>query len=298
MAGARFGASGSGRTVAPAAGREDDAAGQGLDALFGSALDRCRLAVREFRRAPTPAGVKTNVYGRPEAVCALDLRLQALLEDAARLARPVRSVVAEENRTRLGAVPDRCFLIDPLDGTVPFLRGASTYSIDICQIDGGRPSRSLVDLPAYGLRLTAAPGSLRVSGSVETLPRFGPRAVLTGPGRSGLLQCLLDRSAPNRYTVREVPTTSVKLVLVALGRAAAAVRLPEEGAPAVAPWDHAAAATVLHAAGGDFVDTAGRRPALCRPTTLTGWLATAPGLVSAPDLEALLSPRPRRRTHR
>ncbi|WP_435175434.1 inositol monophosphatase family protein [Actinacidiphila sp. bgisy145] len=297
-AGSAGGAGGAGRAVPPVPGPAGGGLDPGLDALFGSALDRCRLAVREFRRAPTPARVKTNVYGSPEPVCDLDLRLQAILEDAARRARPARRVVAEENRMRLGAVPDRCFLIDPLDGTVPFLYGSATYSIAICQIDAGRPAQSLVDLPGYGLRLAAAPGVLRVSGSPQALPWYGPRAVLTGPGRSGPLQALLERTAPGRYTVREVPTTSVKLVLVALGRAAAAVRLPAPGSPAVAPWDHAAAAMVLRAAGGRFAGAAGRRPAPARPTTLTGWLATAPGCAPPLGIGALLVPRTGRRTPR
>ncbi|MGW0948720.1 inositol monophosphatase family protein [Streptomyces sp. NPDC002623] len=259
----------------------------------GRALDECRAVVADFRRAPTAPRLKNNVFGGVEPVCDLDLRLQRLLIDAARERRPDLPVVAEEERGTLEPTPDRCLLIDPLDGTAPFLAGSDSYAIGVCLVDGGRPVASVLDLPAYRVRLTAVAGALHVDGDVDVLPWFGPRCVLTGPRHVGRVREALARHRLDGYEVRPVPTAGVKLALVALARAGAGVLPPRAGI--AAPWDHAPGAVAVVAAGGGFRTATDDDGTAVRPAVLDAWLATAAGADAPRRLGRLLSPPPTRK---
>ena len=81
--------------------------------------------------------------------------------------------------------------------------------------------------------------------------------------------------------VEAIPTTSVKMTLVALGRADAAVRVPDAAAP-VAPWDYAAAALIVGEAGGTVLDEQGRDLALAAPAPVSGWLACRRAALTGP----------------
>ncbi|MEW1548320.1 inositol monophosphatase family protein [Streptomyces tsukubensis] len=253
-------------------------------AVLNTVLDLCRDAVERFRKAPTPARSKPSPLspGRCEPVTDLDLGLQDLLTTAVNRLWPGIPVVAEEDRDTGAAlaVPDDCVLIDPLDGTVPFLGGSADFAIALCLVRAGAPALGVVDLPAHGVRLTARPGVLDVTGNITRLPLHPPHTLLTSPRRTTDTARMLDGS---RWEAAPVPTASVKLAFVALGRAPAAC-----GAPA-APWDFPAAALAVAAAGGTVRYRPGRDLARARPRLVTGWLATNPTTDPA-ELTALLAP--------
>lgn len=260
----------------------------GFGRVLGAALDECRAVIDDFRRTPTEPRLKDNVFGAVEPVCDVDLLLQSLLVDVAGRHWPGLPVVAEERRSTLEPTPDRCLLIDPLDGTEPFLRGADTYAIGVCLVDGGRPVASVLDLPAHRVRLTAEAATLHVEGDVDALPWCGPRCVLTGPRHVGRVREALARHRLHGYEVRPVPTAGVKLALVALARAAAAVLPPQAGV--AAPWDHAPGAVAVAAAGGAFRTATDEDGTAVRPAALDAWLATAAGTDPPRKFDPLLSP--------
>jgi myo-inositol-1(or 4)-monophosphatase len=199
-------------------------------------------------------------------------RLKRILTSAITALDPALPVVAEEQRPgRPGRVPDRCAIIDPIDGTAPFLQGSPFYGITACLIEEGRPACALVDLPALGIRAQAAPGTgLHADGNLARLPDFGPGSVLVSPAQ---LSRIRGAARDAGFTTAEaVPTTSVKMTLVALGRAAAAVRVPAAAAP-VAPWDYAAPALIVSEAAGTVLDDRGRNLAVTAPAPVSGWLA-------------------------
>ncbi|MFJ4880338.1 inositol monophosphatase family protein [Streptomyces sp. NPDC088745] len=248
------------------------------------ALDTCRQDVARFRAAPAPARGKASVHGGREVVTDLDITLQDRLTTELSRAFPGIPVIAEEGLAEIPQLPDECLLVDPLDGTAPFLAGSSDYAIAVCLIRDGIPAEGVIDLPAHDIRISAAPGLLHVTGDVTRLPHHGPRTVLTSPGHAAAVQARLPGTG---WSAHPVATASVKITFVALGRAPAAVYLPRPGSGA-APWDYPAAALAVAAAGGTVHDTAGSDLARTRPARLDGWLAS----LQPPDadLSALLRP--------
>jgi fructose-1,6-bisphosphatase/inositol monophosphatase family enzyme len=242
-----------------------------------AALDQCRVVLAAARDKPVRSWSKRNVFGHPELASEADMRAQEILTTAFARRFPGVPVIAEEGTQHLGSIPGTCILVDPIDGTVPFLGGSSFYTITACLVDGGRPVQAVVDFPAYRVRVLAGAGQgTRVHGQAACLPGPGPAAVLVSPAQAEIAR-KLSRSA-GIADIRPVPTTSMKMTLVALGRAGAAIRLP--GATgSVAPWDYAAAALIVVEAGGIAHDEHDRDLARSAPSIVNGWLACRePGL--------------------
>jgi fructose-1,6-bisphosphatase/inositol monophosphatase family enzyme len=236
-----------------------------------TALDQCRVVLAAARGKPAHSWSKRNVFGHPELVSDADMMAQEILTTALARRFPGVPVIAEEGTQHLGSIPGTCILIDPIDGTVPFLGGSPLYTITACLVDGGRPVQALVDFPAYRVRVLAGAGQgTRVHGHVACLPDPGPAAVLVSPAQEEIAG-KLSRAA-GITDVRPVPTTSVKMTLVALGRAGAAIRLPGTAA-SVAPWDYAAAALIASEADAITLDEHGRDLARSPPSVVNGWLA-------------------------
>jgi len=251
-----------------------------------SALDRCRTALSDLQQPQSWA--KRNIFGRDEPVNEADIEVERILVGALRALDPGLPVVAEEQHPELaGHMPDRCAVIDPIDGTVPFLQGVPFYGITVCLVEEGRPASAIVDLPAFGIRVHAAPGlGLQVEGDLARLPDFGPGSVLVSPAQ--LLQ-VRDSARDAGFTIVEaVPTTSVKMTLVALGRADAAVRIPAATVP-VAPWDYAAPALIVSEAAGTVLDDQDRNLAATTPAPVSGWLACCSASLARP-LRQLMTP--------
>jgi hypothetical protein len=92
------------------------------------ALDRCRTALSDLQQPQS--WVKRNVFGHDEPVSEADLEVERILIGALRALDPGLPVVAEEQHPELADhLPGRCAVIDPIDGTVPFLQGMPFYGI-------------------------------------------------------------------------------------------------------------------------------------------------------------------------
>jgi fructose-1,6-bisphosphatase/inositol monophosphatase family enzyme len=245
------------------------------EALFrracDTALDQCRVVLAAARGKPARSWSKRNVFGHPELVSDADMMAQEILTTALARRFPGVPVIAEEGTQHLGSIPGTCILIDPIDGTVPFLCGSPLYTITACLVDGGRPVQALIDFPAYRVRVLAGAGQRTcVHGEAACLPGPGPAAVLVSPAQEEIAGKL--SRAVGITDIRPVPTTSVKMTLVALGRAGAAIRLPGAAA-SVAPWDYAAAALIASEAGASAHDEHDRDLARSPPSVVNGWLA-------------------------
>jgi len=239
---------------------------------IGPVLDQCRRHIDAFRQAPTSAEMKRNVRGGTEPVCEADRRIQEILVDHFQVLHPGVPVIGEEGRETLEELPDDCLIVDPIDGTAPFLSGSPFYGIAICLVEAGRPVEAVVDLPAFGLRVNSVHDAVHVAGDIDRLPHVGPTTILASPSQAERLSSTLA-ARPGDMTVQPVPTATVKMTLVALGRAPAAVYLPTEGGGA-APWDYAAAALLCTALGGRAVDDTGQDLATALPAPIRAWQAT------------------------
>jgi fructose-1,6-bisphosphatase/inositol monophosphatase family enzyme len=243
------------------------------------ALDQCRTALSGLQQPQS--WTKRNAFGYTEAVSEADFAVERILTGALAALDPGLPVVAEEQRPgRPGRVPAQCAVIDPIDGTVPFLQGSPFYGITVCLIEEGRPACALVDLPAFGIRVQATPGfGLHADGDLARLPRLGRGSVLVSPAQLSRVRGAVQTAG---FTAAEaIPTTSVKMTLVALGCAEAAVRVPAAAAP-VAPWDYTAAALIVSEAAGTVLDDQGRNLAVTVPVPVSGWLACRRASLAGP----------------
>lgn len=239
-----------------------------------TALDECRRELAAARPSTVRRWTKENVFGGTEEVTAADVAVQRILTQGCDRVLPQVPVVAEEGLRRLGPLPASCVVIDPIDGTAPFLGGSLVYTISVCLLAGTRPSQAVVDFPAYDVRVWArAGGGITVRGRIGRLPSYGPSSLLAGPAQATRVREAVRPA--DGMSVAPVPTTSAKMVFVALSRATAAVRI--RGAVAgVAPWDYAAAALIVDEAGGVVRDDRGRDLARCTVSPVNGWLAYRP----------------------
>lgn len=249
-----------------------------LDEVLDDVLPDCHAAITRWRVNPTPVHSKWNLRGEHEPVTDLDMRVQELLIGRLRTAWPDLPIIAEEDPEPPDVVPQDCLLVDPIDGTVQVLTGSPAFSIAVCLVRNGRPDQSVVDLPDYHLRLTATTREMRVDGNPDHLPHFPHHTALTSPRHLGRVARMLATYNATTWTARAIPTTTVKMALVALGRAAAAVYLTTEGGGA-APWDYAASALAVASSGGTVRDSVGRDLARTPPAPITAWRASAPGVI-------------------
>jgi myo-inositol-1(or 4)-monophosphatase len=128
-----------------------------LSALSQSSLEEAArvaaaaadLARKEILTRFRSVGVETKGDGTP--VTEADRAAERAIRAALREAFPGDGVLGEEyGAERDGA--GRCWVVDPIDGTVAFSRGIPLFSTLIALLVDGEPVLGLIDLPALGER--------------------------------------------------------------------------------------------------------------------------------------------------
>ena len=173
-----------------AGGRTDRAA---LDLLLSAAEEAGRIALRYWRNAP-PSREKPGGAG---PVSDADLAVDAYLRGTLTAARPGTAWLSEETPDDPAArrAAADCWIVDPIDGTRPFLAGEPDWNVAAALTRGGRPVAAIVHLPARGetyaatagggatlngapLRVRAPAGTPRVLASRQTMaPKRWPGGV-------------------------------------------------------------------------------------------------------------------------
>jgi fructose-1,6-bisphosphatase/inositol monophosphatase family enzyme len=200
-----------------------------------------------------------------EEVTDADVEVERLVTGVLRAHTPDVPVVGEESAD--GAPPpSRCWLLDPIDGTMNFARRGPLYALSLAFVDHGEPSLGVVHAPALGRRWTAGP----VSGPPPAPSGVGElsRAVvgLTGtgsgafPGAAALTGLLHQRA----YRIRMHGAMSLDLVGVAEGWLDACVCVGPK------PWDVAAGIALLRQRGLAVLGRGGRPFRWDSPVLLAG----------------------------
>ncbi|MEU5085099.1 MULTISPECIES: inositol monophosphatase family protein [Streptomyces] len=199
----------------------------------------------------------------------LHRRLQDLLTSTLANAWPDLPVITVTHRPPPSdALPADCVLLNPLDGVAAVASGSPHFAVTACRIRRGFPVQGIVDLPAHHIRVSVDRAARTVTGSVDRLPVFDESTVLTRPDDADSARRILAGRP-----VEVVPTASVMMTLVALGRARVAAHLPA-GHDTATPWDYVSAALAVHTSGGTVRAPDGRDLAHSRPAAHAGWLAT------------------------
>ena len=178
-----------------------------------------------------------------------------------------------EESTPVPGKSGRQWIVDPLDGTRPYLHGIPTYSVLIALEEEELPVLGVILLPALGITCWATRGSgaflngdaIHVSGtgSLEAAmgTAFGFREKADQPEGRQLFSLM------RRWDYAYGFMDAYSYVCVASGRLDLAVNLLDK------PWDCAAAACIVREAGGHFSDINGA------PSTHNGSIILSNGVL-------------------
>jgi myo-inositol-1(or 4)-monophosphatase len=197
-----------------------------------------------------------------------DLAVDKYLCETLTAARPSYGWLSEESADDPARLTKReVFVIDPIDGTVAFLKNRPHFTICAAVVVDGRPCCGVVYNPiseelyaartGAGAHRNGAPIHVGSRDTLEGCAMLGDRTQLTLPPWP-------DMHVQNRNSV------AYRLVLVADGSADASVSLT-----AKRDWDLAAADVILHEAGGLLTDARGAALIYNRPVTKQSSLIAA-----------------------
>ena len=229
------------------------------------------LAAGRVQMAYQAAGVTAITKADGSPVTAADQDSETIILAALERIAPGVPVVSEEAAAagKTPSVGASFFLVDPLDGTKPYLRREPNFTVNIALIEGGNPVFGLVYAPALqDLYVTTAPGAaamarLAPSSPATTLAECGLVPLRTREPDPKHLSALLSQThldrATERFlanyciTERRAVASSLKFVLLARGEADLYPR-----AGPTSEWDTAAGQAVLEAAGGSVTALDGK----------------------------------------
>lgn len=197
-------------------------------------------------------GVISAEDGREVKIDA-DKRAEALILEAIGGASSYPIISEEAGWVRAQERGDRfIWAIDPLDGSINYLRGYPHCAVSIALLDHGQPVLGVVDCFALGERFTGAVGlgawlngaAIRVSSIAD--PASG--ILQTGvPSRaSPESMALFEQRLKTWRKVRMIGSAASALAYVAAGRAEA---YRESGSMI---WDTAGGCAIVKAAGGEY----------------------------------------------
>jgi myo-inositol-1(or 4)-monophosphatase len=201
---------------------------------------------------------------------------QALLAEI-RQEFPGDAVLSEEAGS-LSGTDDRCWVLDPLDGTSNYSRGLPLYAVSVALLQEGCPAAGVVYMPVFGeLFCAVADGPAALNGRpirVSETERAADAMVNIYFDRADKLEhglalfAKVARVCEGR--VKCLGSTASVLCFVAAGRLDAYVK------NGTRVWDYAAGALILERAGGRISDLKGEalpwQPAL--PMSAPSLLAT------------------------
>lgn len=208
------------------------------------------LALDYFRQ---PIGVQIKADG--SQVSEADFAVNELLRERLTGARPDYGWLSEESPDDPARLrKQRCWVVDPIDGTRSFLSHSSEWTISVALVEGGRPILGLVFNPDLGSLYEAERGAgaflngapIRVSGRQE----LAGSLLLNS---SSLLRKRIWAEPWPEVETRWVSSVAFRVALVGAGIADATLSLTHKS-----DWDLAAADLIVNEAGGLVTDHLGR----------------------------------------
>jgi len=197
-----------------------------------------------------------------------DLAVDKYLCETLTAARPSYGWLSEESADDPARLTKRqVFVIDPIDGTVAFLKNRPHFTICAAIVVDGRPCCGVVYNPISEELYAARTGAGARRNGVPI--HVGSRDTLAGCAMLGDRTQLTLPPWPDMH-VQNRNSVAYRLVLVADGSADASVSLT-----AKRDWDLAAADVILHEAGGLLTDARGAALIYNRPITKQSSLVAA-----------------------
>jgi len=242
-----------------------------LDLIRAAALAAGQLALAERE-----AGLKIWSKSGGSPVTSADLAVDQALRDALLTARPDYGWLSEEtadSEDRLSR--SRIFVVDPIDGTVAYMKAKPWWCIPIAVVEDGRPVAAVIHAPALGetfeatlgggATLNGKPISAADTDDLDDASVLADARLMEGPQ--------WDEPWPEmRFEKRNA--IAYRMALVAAGAFDAAIALTPKW-----DWDVCAGDLIANEAGAKVSDHHGREWRFNQPDPRQNSLiCSAPGL--------------------
>jgi len=246
-----------------------------LELIRGAAVAAGDLALAERDQ-----GLKIWSKSGGSPVTSADMAVDALLKDMLLKARPDYGWLSEETVDSTDRLRrDRLFIVDPIDGTVAYMKNKPWWCVPIAVVEHGRPVAAVIHAPALnetfeatlggGARLNGRPISASDTESLDDASVLADARLMEGP--------LWPEPWPEmRFEKRNA--IAYRMALVAAGAFDAAIALTPKW-----DWDVAAGDLIAHEAGARVTDHHGRGWVFNRPDPRQASL-----VCSAPALHPLI----------
>ncbi|MGW4437614.1 inositol monophosphatase family protein [Streptomyces sp. NPDC004596] len=184
-------------------------------------------------------------------------------------------LIGEESAPEHDRLPEHCWLLDPIDGTMNFTRGAPMYAVSLAYVRGGAPVLGVIHAPALARRWTTDPAVTAPAAEAVGAGDLRRAVVgLSGTGSGALpVQGLLGRLQEETYRLRMQGSMALDLVGVAEGWLDACVCVAPK------PWDVAAGVALCRERGRTVLGAAGEAFVFGSPLLVAGTAESAHALV-------------------
>jgi myo-inositol-1(or 4)-monophosphatase len=232
-----------------------------IDVAREIAEEAGRLLMERFGRL---TGGEIERYGRRDVVTLADRESEDLIRRRLGVAFPDLGVLGVEGAggttPREQGAKGPVWIVDPLDGTVNFVQGIPVFAVSLGYVEDGVPMLGVVHAPALGQTFLGAPGAGCFEGdrpvAVSIAPEVEDAILATGFAyrRNEVADDNLDSFlglARRARGIRRMGSAAIDLAYVASGRLDGFWELH------LSPWDVAAGAALVRAAGGQVTDQRG-----------------------------------------
>jgi len=213
------------------------------------------LAAGELALAEREAGLKTWSKSGGSPVTSADMAVDRVLKDVLLSARPDYGWLSEETEDNVDRLTRRrLFIVDPIDGTVAYMKGKPWWCIPIAVVEDGRPVAAVIHAPALnetfcatlggGATLNGQPISASDTDDLDDASVLADARLMEGPHWD-------EPWPPMRYEKRNA--IAYRMALVAAGAFDAAIALTPKW-----DWDVCAGALIAQEAGAIVSDHHGQ----------------------------------------
>ena len=184
-----------------------------------------------------------------------DIACNDLLSKKLRTARPDYGWLSEETKdSAADRSQKRIFVVDPIDGTMAFIRGESGFCVSIAIVEDGQPIAGAVYNPNFDELLSARKsGGAKLNSEAASVTDCASLAC-SMIGQPDVFARANAQYWPDIRLIDAVPNAMAwRMSLVAAGHWDATVALNEKS-----DWDLAAATLIIQEAGGVATDRHGK----------------------------------------
>ena len=228
-----------------------------IDLALEVAREAGALLLERFGRL---TGAEIARKGPRDLVTSADKDAEAHVVRRLSEAFPDHAIVAEEGARRASLDGRPAWFVDPLDGTTNFVHGIPVFAVSIGYVEEGRPRLGVVHAPALGKTWWGGPGQGAWEDdrpvSVSATPMLSEALLATGFAYD--VDRLPDDNLDNLASlarrargIRRLGSAAIDLAYVAAGHFDGYWELH------LNPWDVAAGAALVLAAGGRITDFRG-----------------------------------------